>query len=94
VNNGTRVTVEHFGWDTIPQENAARHGFPLGIARNGSQSGGKPSCARSAHASPADLRPHAGLLYWSRADPGRAHGKAKLTRSGDIVLVRAAVTNP
>lgn len=27
----TRVTVEHFGWDTIPQRHAARHGFPLGI---------------------------------------------------------------
>ena len=26
---GTRVTVEHFGWDAIPQEHAARHGFPL-----------------------------------------------------------------
>ena len=26
----TRVTVEHFGWDTIPPEHAARHGFPLG----------------------------------------------------------------
>ena len=25
----TRVTVEHIGWDTIPQEHAARHGFPL-----------------------------------------------------------------
>lgn len=25
----TRVTVEHFGWDTIPPEHAARHGFPL-----------------------------------------------------------------
>ena len=25
----TRVTVEHFGWDTIPAEHAARHGFPL-----------------------------------------------------------------
>lgn len=23
----TRVTVEHFGWDTIP----ARHGFPLAV---------------------------------------------------------------
>jgi hypothetical protein len=23
------VTVEHFGWDTIPQSHAARHGFPL-----------------------------------------------------------------
>ena len=25
----TRVTVEHLGWDTIPAEHAARHGFPL-----------------------------------------------------------------
>lgn len=25
----TRVVVEHFGWDTIPPEHAARHGFPL-----------------------------------------------------------------
>ncbi|OYX33202.1 MAG: ATPase [Caulobacterales bacterium 32-69-10] len=26
----TRVTVEHRGWDSIPQANAARHGFPIG----------------------------------------------------------------
>ena len=25
----TRVTVEHFGWDGIPSEHAARHGLPL-----------------------------------------------------------------
>jgi uncharacterized protein YndB with AHSA1/START domain len=25
----TRVTVEHYGWDTIPPRHAARHGFPL-----------------------------------------------------------------
>lgn len=25
----TRVTVEHFGWDRIPPEHTARHGFPL-----------------------------------------------------------------
>lgn len=25
----TRVTVEHYGWDSIPQRHAARHGFPL-----------------------------------------------------------------
>ncbi len=29
VEQGTRVTVEHFGWDAIPQDHAARHGFPL-----------------------------------------------------------------
>ncbi len=27
--DGARVTVEHRGWDTVPQEHAARHGFPL-----------------------------------------------------------------
>jgi hypothetical protein len=29
VGDQTRVTVEHFGWDSIPTEHAARHGFPL-----------------------------------------------------------------
>lgn len=29
VGDETRVTVEHRGWDTIPQEHVARHGFPL-----------------------------------------------------------------
>lgn len=27
----TRVTVEHFGWDHIPPDYAARHGFPLAV---------------------------------------------------------------
>lgn len=27
----TRVTVEHRGWDAIPQEHVARHTFPLGV---------------------------------------------------------------
>jgi uncharacterized protein YndB with AHSA1/START domain len=26
----TRVVVEHYGWDRIPQEHVARHGLPLG----------------------------------------------------------------
>jgi uncharacterized protein YndB with AHSA1/START domain len=25
----TRVTIEHFGWDDIPREHAARHNFPI-----------------------------------------------------------------
>jgi uncharacterized protein YndB with AHSA1/START domain len=29
IGDETRVTVEHFGWDAIPREHAARHGFPL-----------------------------------------------------------------
>ena len=31
VGDETRVTVEHFGWDTVPQEHVARHGFPDAI---------------------------------------------------------------
>ena len=27
----TRVVVEHFGWDAIPAEHVARHGFPLPV---------------------------------------------------------------
>ena len=27
----TRVTVEHLGWDAIPPDHAARHGFPLPV---------------------------------------------------------------
>ncbi len=25
----TRVSIEHYGWDALPAEHAARHGFPL-----------------------------------------------------------------
>lgn len=28
VGEETRVSVEHRGWDTVPPEHAARHGFP------------------------------------------------------------------
>ncbi len=28
VETGTRVTVEHRGWDAVPADNVARHGFP------------------------------------------------------------------
>ena len=31
VDEGTRVTVEHRGWDTVPAPHVARHGFPDGI---------------------------------------------------------------
>jgi uncharacterized protein YndB with AHSA1/START domain len=31
VGEQTRVTVEHYGWDTIPQEHVARHTFPLDV---------------------------------------------------------------
>ena len=27
----TRVTVEHRGWESVPQEHVARHGFPDGV---------------------------------------------------------------
>jgi hypothetical protein len=31
VGDETRVTVEHRGWDGVPQGNIARHGFPIGF---------------------------------------------------------------
>ena len=31
VDAGTRVTVEHRGWDAIPAGHVARHGFPDGL---------------------------------------------------------------
>ena len=31
VGDGTRVVVEHTGWDTIAQQHLARHGFPLDV---------------------------------------------------------------
>jgi len=33
VGDETRITVEHRGWDAIPQDHAARHGFPLGATQ-------------------------------------------------------------
>lgn len=35
----TRVTVEHRGWDSVPQAHLARHGFPLALTnqRQGEQ---------------------------------------------------------
>jgi uncharacterized protein YndB with AHSA1/START domain len=31
IGDETRVTVEHRGWDAIPQDHVARHGFPLHV---------------------------------------------------------------
>ena len=31
VGDETRVTIEHRGWDAVPVENAARHGFPTPV---------------------------------------------------------------
>lgn len=31
IGDQTRVTVEHHGWDTVPQEHVARHHFPDGV---------------------------------------------------------------
>jgi uncharacterized protein YndB with AHSA1/START domain len=31
VGDETRVTVEHSGWDTVPAEHVARHGFPNAV---------------------------------------------------------------
>ena len=31
VGEETRVTVEHLGWDSVPQAHVARHGFPNAV---------------------------------------------------------------
>lgn len=31
IDEETRITVEHVGWDLVPQDHAARHGFPLQV---------------------------------------------------------------
>lgn len=31
LDGGTLVTVEHVGWDAIPADHVARHGFPLDV---------------------------------------------------------------
>jgi uncharacterized protein YndB with AHSA1/START domain len=45
----TRVTVEHIGWDTIPEEHAARHGFPLPVFLNRTAEWWRRSLAALAH---------------------------------------------
>ena len=48
VEGGTRVTVEHFGWDAIPLVHEARHGFPRWArSSSGSPSGGRRCSIRS-----------------------------------------------
>jgi hypothetical protein len=39
VGTETRISVEHRGWDSVPQEHVARHGFPLQLTnqRQGEQ---------------------------------------------------------
>lgn len=31
IGDGTRITVTHRGWESVPQEHVARHGFPLNL---------------------------------------------------------------
>ncbi|MFI4975431.1 MAG: SRPBCC domain-containing protein [Caulobacterales bacterium] len=31
VGEETRITVQHFGWDSVPQQHVARHGFPSAV---------------------------------------------------------------
>ncbi len=31
VGDETRITVQHFGWDSVPQAHVARHGFPSAV---------------------------------------------------------------
>ncbi|MEO7026233.1 MAG: SRPBCC domain-containing protein, partial [Caulobacteraceae bacterium] len=31
VDDGTRITVQHVGWDSVPADHIARHGFPPAV---------------------------------------------------------------
>lgn len=52
VGEETRITLEHSGWHTIPQDHVARHGFPLAATQMR-----LAEHWRSALASLASLRP-------------------------------------
>jgi len=67
VGKETRVSVEHSGWDIVPQDHVARHGFPLHFTnqRQGDQwrtglesaSGSAPAhCLRLTDAKPVDAK--------------------------------------
>ena len=43
----TRVTVEHRGWDSVPQEHLARHGFPLSSPTSARANNGAPAWSSS-----------------------------------------------
>lgn len=45
VGDETRVTVAHRGWDAIPQEHVARHGFPLQATQGHLANGWRASLA-------------------------------------------------
>ena len=45
VGDETRVTVTHRGWDAIPQEHVARHGFPLQATQGHLANGWRASLA-------------------------------------------------
>lgn len=45
IGEDTRVTVTHRGWDTIPQEHVARHGFPLQATQGHLANGWRASLA-------------------------------------------------
>lgn len=45
VGDETRITVTHRGWDAIPQEHVARHGFPLQATQGHLANGWRTSLA-------------------------------------------------
>ena len=49
IGHETRVTVTHRGWDTIPQDHVARHGFPLQATQMHLANAWRASLAALAH---------------------------------------------
>lgn len=56
----TRVSVAHSGWDTVPEEHLARHGFPLQFTnqRQGEQWRAGLERLKSRAAATPSIRPH------------------------------------
>ncbi len=74
VGDETRVSIEHRAWDTIPQEHAARHGFPSPSPCTRRRlvaclDGGSQAAACRVERGKRSRRGHTGLR--SRAHPGR-----------------------
>ena len=61
----TRVTVEHFGWDSVPQDHAARHHFPDAIFLRRHGEWWQTLLARMARQASTDVQPSADAQQFS-----------------------------
>ena len=76
VDTGTRVTVEHFGWDAIPQEHAARHGFPLaGVPATGRRVVAGPAAVAARPRHVVNDAPPPSVARWTQPAPANTSSR-------------------